>query len=158
MSAVRSLSPTPSKESCHRLAARQSPCYQRRLSGLCQCLIPIALPRESVFPKAISLATSIAAISHWLAPEGAKPVECSRHRPRVAKGKEPVTLGSWPEVSRRSSVRRFTAAAAFIAGPSQGAISAGCPTRRFRAASAPTHRSSGAAPKAAQPAQLKRYA
>ncbi len=143
MSALLASSLVPSKRSCHRLAALKSPCCQRRLSGFRQCLIPIALPRESLLPKVISLANSIAAVSHWLAPEGAKPMECNRHRPSVAKNIKPLTLGSWPEVSRRLSARRFTAAAEFAACPLRGATFAGFQTLPYRAAAASTHRSRG---------------
>ncbi len=127
--------------SCQPLAALQSPYRQRRLSGSSPCLTQIALSRLSVFPKSAALPNAITPVSHWLAPEGAKPVECIRLR--QVETKDSVALGSWSVVSRRSSARRLRPAAAFIAAASPGAAAAKWEASSPRAVLAPTHPSTG---------------
>jgi len=123
------------------LAVLQSPYHQRRLLRSYPCRTQNALPRESVFVSAPVLSQGITAVSHWLAPEGAKPVECYRHHRALAKDKEPSALGSWPVGSRGSSVRGRTSVASFSSVASLGAASAGWEASSPRTVLAPTRQS-----------------
>ena len=107
------------------LAASQSPCHQRRLSLWCEGRVKLSVLSALVRSKSLGLATVITPVSHWLAPEGAKPMECQRHRPFLAKDKEAGALGSWPVVSCGPSVSRRTPAASLFAATSPGAASVG---------------------------------
>ena len=144
VSAYRSPVVARFESSCQPLGAFQSPCCQRRLPRSSQCLIPIALPRESVFAKLVSLATSIAAVSHWLAPEGAKQLRSNRPHPVVPKGSTPhLTFGSWSKSWKANPARRFAAAASRASAASLGAASAGWEASSPRTGLAPTHPSTG---------------
>ena len=90
----------------------------------------------SVFAKSAAVPNAITPVSHWLAPEGAKPVECIRLR--QVETKDSIALGSWSVGSRRSSARRFTSAAALVAAASPGAAAAGWEASSPRTVLAPT--------------------
>ena len=155
------------------LTALQSPYCQRRLLRTSPCRMPIALPRESVIAKAPALSQGTTAVSCWLAPYGASSVPCSGIRPVVPKGHclrgnrrrrvvregtPPFTFGSRSVPWKPYPAPRFTAAASCISAASRASALSRLASATPRTGLAPTHRSSGAAPKAAQPAQLKRWA
>lgn len=120
------------------LAALQSPCRQRRLSRSCKGRVKLAALSASGRSKSLALATVITPVSHWLAPEGAKPMERHRHRPSLAKDKDRRALGSWPVVSCGPSVRRRTPAASLFAVASPGGASVGWEASSPRTVLAPT--------------------
>ena len=120
------------------LAACSSPCHQRRLSRSRQNRVQLAASSASVCSKSLALVTSCTPVGCWLAPEGAKPMECQRHRASVVKGKVRGALGSWPVVSRGSSVRRRTPTASLFAAASPGAALVGWKASSPRTVLAPT--------------------
>jgi hypothetical protein len=117
------------------LAALQSPCRQRRLSRSCEGRAKLAGRSLAVSSKSSALPKVITPVSHWLAPEGAKPVQCNCHRPALAKDK---ALGSWPVVSCGPSVRRRTPAPSVFAAASPGVASLGWEASSPRTVLAPT--------------------
>ena len=173
VSAFRSPVVARHEGACQPLAALQSPCCQRRLLRTSPCRMPIALPRESVFAKAPALSQRITPVSGWLAPYGALSAPCNglhpvvpnrhslkgnRRRRVVPEVTPPFTFGSHSQQPKASPAPRFTAAASCGSAASRASALSRLASATPRTGLAPTHRSSGAAPKAAQPAQLKRWA
>ncbi len=141
------------------LAASQSPCRQRRLSRPCKGRVKLAALSASGRSKSLALATVITPVSYWLAPEGAKPMECKRHRPCSAKDKAQRVLCSWPVVSCGPSARRRMPAASLLAVASPGASSAAWEASSLRTVLAPTRLSTRTLrDKAAQRRLHSRYA
>ena len=130
--------PVPHRVPCHTLAAFSSPCHQRRLSLSYQARVTRSVLSAATQSKSSALATSCTPVSHWLAPEGAKPIECRRHLPFMAKDKVAGALGSWPVVSCGPSVRRCTPVASLVAAASLGAAPVGWEASSPRTVLAPT--------------------